>query len=208
MYNFNGDSMEIIRDRNDAFYSLKAKSLGNAFTVIENNKKYHYEFMVNGMEAVIKSDDLKYALDAIGEFRIYNKQVTKFKDEFNNFYKAFDDIFSFKLPINVIQPSSFFVDLKKIELYDEYLDLENVYLPVAIINEEYVLLDHHNMLYFLNENNVKLVNVFITDYESYINDFVYLAKENNIFNVKGLKALNHEDYETYTKNFYDEYFSY
>ncbi len=200
--------MEIIRDRESSFYSDKAKALGNAFTIIENNKNYYYEFEINGMKAIIKYNDLEFIEDAITEFRIYHKHVTKFSDLNNNFYKAFDDIFSFKLPLKCIQPSSFFVDLKKIELFEEYVDPENVYLPVAIINEEYVLLDHHNLLYFLNECNTKLVNVFITDYEPYINDFVYLAKENNILNVKGLKALSHEEYEEYTKRFYDEYFSY
>lgn len=200
--------MEIIRDRESSFYSDKAKALGNAFTIIENGNKYYYEFEVNGMKALVKYNDIKYIEDAINEFRIYQKHVTKYSDLNNNFYKDFDDIFTFKLPLKCIQPSSFFVDLEKIELFEEYVDPENVYLPVAIINEEYVLLDHHNLLYFLDQENVKLVNVFITDYESYINDFVYLAKENNILNVKGLKVLSHEEYEEYTKRFYDDYFSY
>ncbi len=200
--------MEIIRDRESSFYSDKARALGNAFTILDEDKKYYYEFEINGCKALIKYNDLKYIEDAIKEFRIYNKHVTKFNDLNNDFYKAYDDIFSFKLPLKCIQPSSFFVDLKKIEMFEEYVDPENVYLPVAIINEEYVLLDHHNLLYFLNECNLKLVNVFITDYEPYINDFVYLAKENNILNVKGLKPLNHEEYEEYMKKFYDEYFSY
>ena len=200
--------MEIIRDRESEFYSDKAKALGNAFTIIENGIKYYYEFEVNGMKALVKYNDIKYIEDAINEFRIYQKHVTKYSDLNNNFYKDFDDIFTFKLPLKCIQPSSFFIDLEKIELFEKYVNPENVYLPVAIINEEYVLLDHHNLLYFLDQENVKLVNVFITDYESYINDFVYLAKENNILNVKGLKALSHEEYEEYTKRFYDEYFSY
>ncbi len=200
--------MEIIRDRESSFYSDKAKALGNAFTVLDNDKKYYYEFEVNGQKALIKYNDLKFIEDAINEFRIYQKHVTKFTDLNNNFYKAFDDIFTFKLPIKCIQPSSFFVDLSKIELFEEYVDPKNVYLPVAIINDEYVLLDHHNLLYFLNEANEKLVNVFITNYEEYINDFVYLAKENNILNVKGLKALSHEEYEKYMKDFYDQYFNY
>lgn len=200
--------MEIIRDRESSFYEQKSKDLGNAFTIIDNNIRYYYEFYPNKQEATIKTNDLKYVLEAIDEYRIYNKHITKFKDLNNEFYKQFDDVFTFKLPIKCIQPSSFFVDLKKIELFEEYIDFENVYLPVNIINDEYVLLDHHNLLYFLNECNQKLVNVFITDYESYINDFVYLAKENNILNVKGLKPLSHEEYEEYTKKFYDEYFSY
>lgn len=200
--------MEIIRDRESSFYEQKSKDLGNAFTIIDNNIKYYYEFYPNKQEATIKTNDLKYVLEAIDEYRIYNKHITKFKDLNNEFYKQFDDVFTFKLPIKCIQPSSFFVDLKKIELFEEYINFENVYLPVNIINDEYVLLDHHNLLYFLNECNQKLVNVFITVYESYINDFVYLAKENNILNVKGLKPLSHEEYEEYMKKFYDEYFSY
>ena len=201
--------MEIIRDRESNYYLEKAKWLGNAFTVIdENNNKYYYEFIPSNLEALIKSNDLKYIEEAIDEYRIYNKHITKFKTANNEFFKAFDDLFTFKLPLNCIQPSSFFVDLKKIELFEEYINPDEVYLPVAIINDEYVLLDHHNLLYFLNKCNQKLVNVFITDYEQYINDFVYLAKENNILNVKGLRPLKHEEYEKYMKDFYDEYFNY
>ena len=106
------------------------------------------EFEVNGMKALVKYNDIKYIEDAINEFRIYQKHVTKYSDLNNNFYKDFDDIFTFKLPLKCIQPSSFFIDLEKIELFEKYVDPENVYLPVAIINEEYVLLDHHNLLYF------------------------------------------------------------
>ena len=50
--------MEIIRDRESSFYEQKSKDLGNAFTIIDNNIKYYYEFFPNNLEATIKTNDL------------------------------------------------------------------------------------------------------------------------------------------------------
>ena len=53
-----------------------------------------------------------------------------------------------------------------------------------------------------------MVNVYVDNYEYHINDFVYIAKENNIFNIKNLKVLPDLDYKREWEGFYNQYFEY
>ena len=186
--------MKIIRDRENNIYSDKNKSLGNTFTIIENNQKFYYEFDIRGFEALIITDYLPYIEIAIDEFRKYNKYVSVFFTEDRSFYKAFDDLPTFKLPINIIQPSKPFVNEINLKNVSKYLENNEVYLPVNIINDEYVLLDGHTRLYAKNLENQKMVNVYIDDIEPEIEDLVYLLKEQNISTIKNVEILSNEDY--------------
>ena len=47
-------------------------------------------------------------------------------------------------------------------------------------------------LLYLHQNYEKLVNVYLFPYNEYVNDFVYLAKENNILNISNVKILPEE----------------
>lgn len=197
--------MKIIRDRDNAFYSKKNRDLGNCFTII-HDKEYYYEFIINNIEAKIKCNDTKFINDAINEFRYYNLYITTFYTENREFYKAFDPVFSFKLPINCIQPSQFFIDNDKLDIIENYMDEDKIYLPVCILDDEYVLLDGHTRLYAMYKNYNKLVNVYIDKPFEGINDFIYIAKENNIFKISNLQVLSHEEYDKLWNGFCDEYF--
>ena len=186
--------MKIIRDRENNIYSDKNKSLGNTFTIIENNQKFYYEFDIRGFEALIITDYLPYIEIAIEEFRKYSKYVSIFYTENRDFYKAFDDLQTFKLPINIIQPSKPFVNEINLKNVSKYLENSEVYLPVNIINDEYVLLDGHTRLYAKNLENQKMVNVYIDDIEPEIEDLVYLLKEQNISTIRNVEILSNEDY--------------
>ena len=197
--------MKIIRDRENNNYSLKNKILGNCFTVIDD-KEYYYEFCIKNNEALIKTNDLKYIENAIDEFRFYNLNITKFYTNDNSFYKEFDYVYTFKLPIKILQPSQFFIDKDKLKIIEENINFDSINIPVCIINDEYVILDGHTRLYALYENDYKMVNVYIDKAFSHIDDFVYMAKENNIFNIKNLVKLSHDEYDKYWNKFCDDYF--
>lgn len=198
--------MKIFRDKTNEKYSKKNRDLGNCITIIDNNCNYYYEFVIKNNEGKIITNDTKYINEAIEEFRYYNKYISIFRSEDGSFYKAFDPIFTFKLPIYCIQPSQFFIDQDKLEIIENYMDDDKIYLPVAIIDDEYVLLDGHTRLYALHKNYNKLVNVYIdTPFEG-INDFIYIAKENNIFKISNLNVLTHEEYDKLWNGFCDEYF--
>ena len=186
--------MDIKRDRENNYYN---KALGNCFTITNNDIKYHYEFEINGIEAKVKYDNILHIKDAINEFRKYNKHICRFYNDDRSFYLGFDEIQTFKLPVDILQPSKFFIDEDKYKAIEKYLENEEFYLPVAIIDDEYVLLDGHVRCKYLIDNYVKMVNVYIDDYDIDIPNYVYIAKENNIFKVKNMEVLPHEEYQLY-----------
>ncbi len=186
----------IIRDRNNEIYSPKNRELGNCFT-IKDEIEYHFEFDIRGFEALIICDYLPYINYAIDEFRKYNKYVNVFYNEDRSFYKAFDEIHTFKLPINIIQPSKFFVSKSSYDSINNYLEDKDVYLPVTILNDEYVLLDGHaRLLAKLNGDN-KMVNVYLDDPNNNLDDLVYMAKEQNIRSIKSVNVINDDEYNEY-----------
>ena len=119
--------MKIIKDRASNFYSKRNRLVGNAFTVIDGNKEYYYEFNIRGDEATINASELTYIEAAVNEFRKYNKYVYKFRTSDSSFYLEFDKIFTFKLPIKCIQPSEFFIDNSRLEIIENNLDDDNIY---------------------------------------------------------------------------------
>lgn len=191
----------IIRDKENKIYSEKNRLLGNCFT-IKDKIDSHYEFDIRGFEALIKTDYLPFVNQAIDEFRKYNKYVNVFYNEDRSFYKAFDEIHTFKLPIKVIQPSKIFISSSSLDSISKYLEDKEVYLPVTILNDEYVLLDGHSRLYAKYNEDFKMVNVYLdNDYPS-LDDLVYMAKEQNILNIKSVNVLSDEEYNEY-KTFID-----
>ena len=200
--------MKIYYDYENTFFNEENRGLGNCITINDSTKEYYYEFCINTNEALIKCNNDIYINEAIEFYRKYNKFINIFYNEDRTFYKQYDSIFSFKLPIKVIQPSKFFLNGAKLDYFDNNFNLDNICLPVAIINDEYVLLDGHHRLACLNQNFYKMVNVYIDNYEYHINDFVYIAKENNIFNIKNLKVFSDEDYKREWEEFYNQYFEY
>lgn len=186
----------IIRDRLSNVYSLKNRLLGNCFT-IKDKIDFHFEFDIRGMEALIICDYLPLINDAIDEFRKYNKYVNVFYNEDRSFYKAFDEIHTFKLPINIIQPSKIFISNSSFDSISKYLEDKEVYLPVTILNDEYVLLDGHARLYAKYNEDFKMVNVYLDDLYPILDDLVYMAKEQNITKINNINVLSDEEYKEY-----------
>jgi len=186
----------IIRDRISTIYSEKNRLLGNCYT-IKKDSDYHYEFDIRGFEALIICDNLVFINEAIDEFRKYNKYINVYYNKDRTFYKAFDEIHTFKLPINIIQPTKIFINENNLNSISKYLEDKEVYLPVNILNDEYVLLDGHARLYAKYLEDYKMVNVYIDNLDIKTDDLVYMAKEQNISNVKMLKVLPDSEYNEY-----------
>ncbi len=193
--------MKIFLDYNTNFYSEKNRVLGNCITVIDNNKYFYYEFIPKNNEALIKCNSLEYIIEAVNEYRKYKKYINTFYTEDKSYYEEFEYIHSFKLPISCIQPSKFFIDRKYLDIYEKYKEYDDIHVKVAIINDEYVCLDGHTKLYAMLNDYEKLVNVFIDEYEDKINDFVYIAKEQNIRSIKSIEIISHEEYLQFIDEF-------
>ncbi len=196
--------MKIFVDYENEFYEEKYKKLGYCITIIDNSNYYFYEFDINNDLAYVRSNDYKYIEEAIELFRKNRLYINQIKSIDGNFYANYDKIHKFKLPIKILQPSKFFLDEQKIDDFDKYLNIDDVCIPVCIINDEYVIISGHTIVYTLNMNYKKMIDVYIDDYDPLINDLVYIAKEHNIKDINGMHKLSHEEYETYWNNIINE----
>nr|MCR5349938.1 hypothetical protein [Acholeplasmatales bacterium] len=146
-------------------------------------------------------DKMSIILDVINEFRKYDKYVNVFYNDDNSFYKAYDEVFTFKLPIKIIQPSKFFINKDRLECIEKYLENEEIYIPVTIINDEYVIIDGHTRLLAKYNEDFKMVNVYMDKSDPIIDDLVYMAKENNINHINKCEVISNDDYNTYWNSF-------
>lgn len=192
--------MKIIRDYESEIYSLENRILGQCFTVIENKEKYYFEFEIKGFEATIKYDRITLVDKVIDEFRKYFGYISIIYNKDRTYYRAFDETHTFRLPINILQPSKFFINKDHLEKIESIIEYKEIYIPVCIIDEEYVILDGHTKVYAKMLEDNKMVNVYLADdIPDMIDDLVYMAKENNIRTVKQMELLNNEEYSIYLK---------
>ena len=192
--------MKILFDIEDDFYQDEEKQLKNAITIINDNKKYHYAFQRIKDNAIIRYDDITYIDEAAEFFRQNNPYINKVKSIDNEYYREFDYNYSFKLPISVIQPLDMFVDEERYDLLNQIdLDPENIYLPVRIIDNEYVLLDGTTRLKIMKDNYERLVNVYIDENINVHPDYLYILKEKNILKIDDVEKIEHIIYVSYLK---------
>ena len=176
----------------------------NETIIIEINKN-EYKFKIKNDDAIIEYKNSVNVIEATNLFNKLRPYISRVHTKNNEFYQEFDKVHTFKLPIDILQPSKMFIDEEILNKIDDDLDDNIIYFPVAIINDEYVLLDGHARLYKIKENYVKMVNVYIADYDEYIPDFVYICKEGNIKNIKNIHVLKHEEYELYWNQFLEQF---
>jgi len=168
-------------------------------TLVDNDKEY--KFIIKKQEALIEADDFNNIQEYVKTIKNLRPHVYKFYSKDHSFYQEFDMVYSFKLPIKIIQPSKVFIDKDIVEKIGDNIDDENAYFPVNIIDNEYVLLDGHARLYCINENYVKMVNVYISDYKNHVPELAYVCREGNITKISDVNVLKHEEYEMYWNNF-------
>lgn len=186
--------MEIVKADAGYTFSEEALALGNCYLAIAD-KDYEYEFTIINNTATIKTTNLEYIEEVVEEFRKTNKYINIFKTLDGNFYKEYEQVPTFKLPINIIQISKPFLNQTKITNFEKYFNPDECYLPVQIIDDEYVLLDGHHRLYTAKENYLKMVNVYLAEITNdAIYDMVYVAKERNLKNINDAVILSDEEF--------------
>lgn len=185
--------MTIIKNSNNPVYSTLTRALGYGYDIVIDQQTFHYEFKVNGKEACIIADNENYLSDIVNAFHHTHKAICIYYTKDHSFYKRFDELPSFLLPISILQVSHCFLNQEKLDILKDYN--ETVFFPVQIMDDEYVLLDNHHLLFIAYQNNVKMVPVYIEQPRNEIYDFVYLAKEQNIKSIKDLAILPSQDYQ-------------
>lgn len=200
--------MTIIRDIKKEYqklFSTKAIELNNAFMILEEEEVYTYEFEIKQFKATVKSNTNKFLEQVIEEFHFFNAVVNEFEYH-GKIIKSYEKKFIIRLPIVILQPSQFFISEEKLKFINDNLLEEDIFIPVALIEDEYVVLDGHTRLYSLYENAARMVNCYFDSYSEYIKDFVYFAKEKGILSVKQMEIVSKEEYEILWHGFCDAYF--
>ena len=170
--------------------------------------KYKCSFKITSKNtATVEFDKEINIEEVIDEFRFYAEHITKFYDINNKIIKSFPSINIFKIDIEDIQPSQFYVDKNKVESVSSFITNSNdIIVPLAKINDELVSLDGHTRLHLATKRGYKQVYGFYTLAEDYIRDFVLEAKKRNILTPYDLKVLTHEEYEEKWYRFCNEFF--
>lgn len=197
--------MEIYIDNKSDFYDNDLKNSNLCITVKDNDNFYYYEYHIDDRSAKVRFNDNKYIEEATSFFHDINKYITSVRSFDESYYEKFNEVFTYKLPIKVILPTEFILSKERYENIDKTLkDLDNVYLPVAIIDDEYVLLDGHYRLFILQENLKKMVNVYLDEAEGYIKDLIYIGKEQNIKTIKDVEVVPEKQYKAIWEPFIEQ----
>ena len=192
--------MKIIKEYENIKLNNESKLLGYCYKVnIGNSAEYYYEIVKKGNVAYIKYDNPDYLEMVIEEFRTAYEYVNIFKSYDDSFYAEYEKVHTFKLPIDIIQPSEMLINEDRINKLESIIDPNNIHLSVQIINDEYVLLGDHNILYTLKLIGERMVNVFINttlDKETIeiLSQLIYVLKENNITSISKCVLNKPEDY--------------
>lgn len=193
--------MKIIQDFEDSYYPKKSRILGNCYTVLLGEHAYHYEFILKDKEATIKTDSLECIEDVIEVFRRENRYISLFRTTDSTFYKSYDETMTFKLPVSILQVSEFFLNSTHLDLLKSALDYDQLYVPVAIIEDEYVLLGRHHEVYLAQTEGIKMVEVYLDNLKENTIDYIYIAKEQNIRHIEDMKLLEETEYTAISEQF-------
>lgn len=186
--------MVILKEYKDTYFKESSRVLGNCYIVKTALRVYHYEFIINKTHATICYD----ALDFIEEVTELHHKEHKYVEDYSTknqvFYKSYDKTFTFKLPIHILQVSRFCLSEERLNKLRTHVDLEDIFLPVQIIDDEYVVLNQHHLLYLLKENDFKMAEVYLDEDMPIIRDFLYLLKEQNIKHIDELPILPEQNF--------------
>ena len=162
--------------------------------------------IISQSEAVIKGEEA-YFDEVIDEFRFNAEHITKFYDESGKIVKKFKDLELFKLDLDKIQPIQFFVDKDKLEAVKTFVHTEeDVIIPVAKRDDIYVSLDGHTRLYLAYTLGFKHVYAYFSEDFDGFDYFFDEARKRNIYAIKDLILLEHEEYVEKWDKFCDEYY--
>ena len=184
-----------------------SKLHGYCYKVITtNNEIYYYEIKKINNIAYINYENPDYLEAVIEEFRKAYEYVNIFKSYDNSFYAEFEPVHTFKLPIDIIQVSEMLINEDRVKKLESIIDPDNIHLSVKIVNDEYVLYGDHNLLYTLKLIGERMVNVFINTtldetIVEFLNQFIYVLKENNISSISKCVEYDEETYNNEASNY-------
>lgn len=143
----------------------------------------------------------------INEFRFYSEHIIYFYDENMKLIKSFPHKYIFYISLKDIKPSRFLVDIDKVRAIECFIESEeDIYIPLAKINEHFISMDGHTRLYYAITKGYSKVRAYFTDLGDYLEGFVEEARKINIYSPYDLKLVSHEEYKIKWNKFCDDFF--
>lgn len=193
-----------INKYNDVRFTKEVLLQHGAFIIDE---QYKCSFKITEKDAAVIEFNKEINIEeVIDEFRFYAEHITNFYDVNGNLIKSFPKINTFKVNVEEIQPSQFYVDEDKVKAVASFISSGlDIKVPLTKINGELVSLDGHTRLYLAAKRGYKQIYGFYTQSDDYIEKFILEAKSRNIFTPYDLSIVSHVEYEEKWIKFCDDF---
>lgn len=199
--------MEIKRvtEYNNSLFSQIVLNQRGAFLIDE--EPYEIEIISND-SAFVRGKNRKNFKKLIEYFRYYSPHINNFFDENNKKIISFEKKPVLTLEVDKIQPSQFYIDEDKLNALKSFIkNSKDIVIQVVKSDEGYICVDGHTRLFIAFLNNFKTVHAIETEFDNDTNYFVSQAKKRNIFTIKDLKLVSHNDYKNLWIDFCNSYFN-
>ena len=164
--------------------------------------------IISDFEAVIRGKEPEIFPEIINDFRFYSPHIAVFYDINHRIVQQFTAIKPFRIRLEDIQPSQFFVDDDKIAAIRSFIQSEHdIIIQVLKQGDRYISLDGHTRLYYAVLKGWTTVRAVEATSGDYIFGFVEEALKRDIRTPYDLQLVNHTEYEEKWNKFCDEYFS-
>lgn len=161
-----------------------------------------------GKNAVIRGDASELYPAVIREFRKYAPHVTRFFDDLGHVVTEFPDPCLLKVPLNGIQPSQFCVDEEKSQAIQRFINTpEDVVIPLACCNGQYIAMDGHTRLYLAAAKGWAHVYGIEQPAEAWLCKIVEEVQARGVHAPNDLALLSHTDYEEQWLSFCRRFFA-
>lgn len=188
----------------DGRFSKKVLYQHGAFLI--NGRPYEIE-VTDGQSAVIRGEDIGFYPELIEAFRFYAGHISRFVDKEGELVQEFPPVGIFRVKLEQIQPSQFYVDEAKLAAVKTFIHApEDIVIPVLRDGEGYISMDGHTRLAAAIDAGYEEVCAFIDEDSEYIHGFVDEARKRGVYTPYDLKRVTHEEYETLWNKFCDDYF--
>lgn len=171
------------------------------------NGNFFYQIKIISKDSALISGDEKYYNEVINDFRFFAEHIINFYSMDGKLIKKFDPPKIFTLKLDIIQPTQFYIDRKKLDAVKTFVkNKEDIIIPVAKYEDQYISLDGHTRLYLAYKLGFSYVYAFITESFDGTDYFVKESKKRRVKAIKDMILLSHEDYRQKWDKFCDEYF--
>ncbi len=189
----------------DSRFSQKVLYQHGCFLV--DGEPYEIE-ITSEKEAVVRGEDAAVFSELIDEFRFFTPHITVFYDKSGGLIKKFPENPPFSVPLELIQPSQFYVDLDKVRAVGIFITKpEDIIIQVLPWEGKYISLDGHTRLYYAVTQGWGCVRAVAEESDDWVYGFVGEAEKRGVFSPADLTPLTHEEYEVKWNRFCDGFFA-